>query len=76
MSALQKKNMKINRREAWTLVVFGLVNTALRYMFAYIGLSYIPSSRSTILDSKEPFMWQYILAGGIVATGIYVINRK
>ena len=24
---------------------------------------------------KEPFMWQYILAGLIVASGIYVINN-
>ena len=56
VSALQKKNMKINRREAWTLIVFGLVNTALHYMFSYIGLSYIPSSRSTILDSMGGFL--------------------
>lgn len=56
VSALQKRNMKINRRETWTLIVFGLVNTALHYMFAYIGLSYIPSSRSTILDSMGGFL--------------------
>lgn len=24
---------------------------------------------------KEPFMWQYVLAGGVVASGIYVINK-
>ena len=25
---------------------------------------------------QEPFLWQYVVAGGLVASGIYVINRK
>ena len=25
---------------------------------------------------KEPFSWQYILAAGLTAAGVYVVNRK
>ena len=38
------------------VMLFGLVNTALHYMFAYIGLGYNSGSRSTILDSSGSFM--------------------
>lgn len=40
---------------AW-LVLLGIVNTALHYMFAYIGLGYNSSARSTILDSMGGFI--------------------
>lgn len=40
---------------AW-LVLLGIVNTALYYMFAYIGLGYNSSARSTILDSMGGFI--------------------
>lgn len=38
------------------LVLLGIVNTALHYMFAYIGLGYNSSARSTILDSMGGFI--------------------
>ena len=25
---------------------------------------------------REPFSWQYILAAGLTAAGVYVVNRK
>ena len=37
------------------LLLFALVNTALHYLFSYVGLGYLPSSRSTILDSMNGF---------------------
>ncbi len=40
---------------AWVLLL-GLVNTALHYMFAYIGLGYNSGARSTILDSLGSFL--------------------
>ena len=63
VSTLQKKHMKVNCREGFALLLFALVNTALHYLFAYIGLSYIPSARSTILDSMGGFL--LILLSGI-----------
>lgn len=56
LAALQKRKMNIGRIEAPLLFAFALVNTALHYLFSYIGLSYIPSSRSTILDSMGSFL--------------------
>lgn len=38
------------------LVAFALVNTSLRYLATYIGLSHLASSRSTILDSLANFL--------------------
>ena len=64
VSALQKRHMKINHREGMTLIVFALVNTAFHYLFSYIGLSYIPSARSTILDSMGGFL--LIILSGIL----------
>ena len=40
---------------AW-LFLLGLVNTALHYMFSYIGLGFNSSARSTILDSMGGFL--------------------
>lgn len=47
--AMQKKS-----DIAW-LVLLALVNTTLHYMFAYIGLGFNTSARSTILDSMGGF---------------------
>lgn len=52
----QKRDMGIRHGAAPILIVFALVNTALHYLFSYIGLSYIPSARSTILDSMGGFL--------------------
>ena len=38
------------------LFLLALVNTTLHYIFAYIGLGYNPSARSTILDSLSSFV--------------------
>ena len=38
------------------LVLLAVVNISLHYMFAYIGLGYNPSARSTILDSMGGFL--------------------
>ena len=38
------------------LFLLGLVNTALHYMFAYIGLGFNSSARSTILDAMGGFL--------------------
>lgn len=37
------------------ILLFALVNTTLHYLFSYVGLGYIPSSRGTILDSMGNF---------------------
>ena len=46
---MKKKN------DLFWLFVLSIVNIALHYMFAYIGLGYNPSARSTILDSMGSF---------------------
>ena len=56
VSVLQKRKMKVKYKEVFLLIVFALVNTAFHYLFSYIGLSYIPSARSTILDSTGAFL--------------------
>lgn len=38
------------------LLLLAVINTTLHYMFAYIGLGYNPSARSTILDSMGSFL--------------------
>ena len=52
----RKQSLEVKRKKdfAW-LALLALVNTALHYMFAYIGLSNNPSARSTILDSMGGF---------------------
>ena len=53
---LRKKKLEIeNRNDFWWLILLAIVNTTLHYMFAYIGLGYNPSARSTILDSMGGF---------------------
>lgn len=53
---LTKKDLHIKGRSnfCW-LLLFALVNTTLHYLFSYVGLGYIPSSRGTILDSMGNF---------------------
>lgn len=46
--------------------------------YSEIGISSSDTGSKIMFASiilKEPFMWQYILAGLIVASGIYVINN-
>ena len=74
VSVLQKKDMKVCRSEGMTLLVSALVNTALHYLFSYIGLSYIPSSRSTILDSMGGFL--LIILSGILFNDDVFNSRK
>lgn len=45
-----------DKRDLRWLMALAVVNTSLHYMFAYIGLGYNPSSRSTILDSLGGFI--------------------
>lgn len=53
---LRKKKLELeNKNDVWWLILLAIVNTTLHYMFAYIGLGYNPSGRSTILDSMGGF---------------------
>lgn len=53
---LQKKKMQIKEGKSWLwLLLFAIVNISLHYCFSYVGLGYLPSSRSTILDSMNGF---------------------
>ena len=53
---LRKKKLELeNKNNLWWLILLAIVNTTLHYMFAYIGLGYNPSGRSTILDSMGGF---------------------
>ena len=45
-----------DRKDLMWLLLLAVVNTTLHYMFAYIGLGYNPSARSTILDSLGSFI--------------------
>ena len=56
LAIIQKRKFKVEQKSvvAW-LLLFALVNTALHYLFSYVGLGYLPSSRSTILDSMNGF---------------------
>ena len=50
--SLKKIKLEIKKKnDLWWLILLAVVNTTLHYMFAYIGLGYNPSARSTILDS-------------------------
>ncbi|MGN0412535.1 MAG: DMT family transporter [Lachnospiraceae bacterium] len=49
-----KLEMKRKQDYLW-LLLLAVVNTSLHYMFAYIGLGYNSSARSTILDSMGGF---------------------
>ena len=54
-----KLELKSKKDISW-LLLLALVNTALHYMFAYIGLSNNTSGRSTILDSMSGFFLIFI----------------
>lgn len=52
----QKSKIEIRKKNDLLWLIFlAIVNIALHYMFAYIGLGYNPSARSTILDSMGGF---------------------
>ena len=52
----RKMNLAMqNKTDASWLLLLAIVNTTLHYMFAYIGLGYNASARSTILDSMGGF---------------------
>ena len=54
--SLKKIKLEIKKKnDLWWLILLAVVNTTLHYMFAYIGLGYTPSARSTILDSMGGF---------------------
>ena len=54
--SLKKIKLEIKKKnDLWWLILLVVVNTTLHYMFAYIGLGYNPSARSTILDSMGGF---------------------
>lgn len=53
---LQKRSWKITKNAFPLLIGFALVNTTLHYIFSYIGISYIPSARTAILDSMGGFL--------------------
>lgn len=53
---LKQKKLDLKKKsDVWWLILLAVVNIALHYMFAYIGLGYNPSARSTILDSMGGF---------------------
>lgn len=52
----QKTRIEMKKKnDLFWLFLLSIVNIALHYMFAYIGLGYNPSARSTILDSMGSF---------------------
>lgn len=73
-SALQKRKLAVTRKEVPWLALFALVNTALHYLFSYIGLSYIPSARSTILDSMGSF-FLIILSGLFLEDDTFSVKK-
>lgn len=73
-SAVQKRKLAITRKEVPWLTLFALVNTALHYLFSYIGLSYIPSARSTILDSMGSF-FLIILSGLFLEDDTFSVKK-
>lgn len=64
LGVLGKKNLSVKGRDMGLLILFALVNTSFHYLFAYVGLSYLPSSRSTILDSMGGFF--LIVLSGLI----------
>lgn len=73
-SAVQKRKLAVTRKEVPWLTLFALVNTALHYLFSYIGLSYIPSARSTILDSMGSF-FLIILSGLLLEDDTFSVKK-
>lgn len=53
---IKRTGLEIKKRNDYLwLITLAVVNTTLHYMFAYIGLGYNSSARSTILDSMGGF---------------------
>ena len=53
---LRKKKLELdNKKDFFWLIFLAIVNITFHYMFAYIGLGYNASARSTILDSMGGF---------------------
>ncbi|MBE6742237.1 MAG: DMT family transporter [Ruminococcaceae bacterium] len=53
----RKRKLELKKKSDFSLLLlFGLVNTSLHYMFAYIGLGYNSGARSTIIDSFGSFL--------------------
>ena len=53
---LRKKKLELdNKKDFLWLIFLAIVNITFHYMFAYIGLGYNASARSTILDSMGGF---------------------
>ena len=73
-SGAQKRKLRISEEEMPMLALFALVNTALHYLFSYIGLSYIPSARSTILDSMGSF-FLIILSGLFLEDDTFSVKK-
>ena len=79
----------ISLKGMWIVLLLILIS-AVCFSIYNMLLAYHPISKVAIYNAlipilgvmfscillKEPFMWQYILAGGVVATGIYVINKN
>ena len=73
--AAAKTDLKIRdtKNFAWILL-FGLVNTSLHYMFAYMGLSNLASSRGAILDSMGGFF--LIILSGLIYKEDKITSKK
>ncbi len=72
---VNKNDMRIKDGESFKILLFfALVNTSLHYLFSYIGLSFMTSSRSTILDSMGGFM--LIILSGLIYTEDKFSTRK
>ena len=57
IAKLGKKSFNLgNKANIGWLVLLALVNTTLHYFFFYIGLSNLPGSRSSIIDSSSTFI--------------------
>lgn len=56
LCCIRKIKLDVQKKhDLWWLLALAIVNTTLHYMFAYIGLGYNTSARSTILDSMGGF---------------------
>lgn len=50
------KSFRYDKKTWRLMVLFSLTNICLHYLFSYIGLGYIESSRGTVLDSMGSFV--------------------
>lgn len=75
IAKLTKKNFKIGGKVnlGW-LALFSVVNTSLHYFFFYIGLSNLPGSRSSIIDSLSTFF--LIILASIIFKNEHMTAKK